>query len=168
MQILDVFFKSATILIALTNLFFVIKFFNLKTYKDEVDKERDRRINWLKSLVLDYSLDDFYNFFDILENDLEGLKGQNINHQVKVQINDKISDQFIYLRRKFTDTLFAVDVNLYRDVLNLSDNLQSHLSMTIFDNGVNLAHPPKYQELVSEKLIRMKSDIIKLLFEYRG
>ena len=45
MQLLDIVFKSATIVIALANLFFVIKFFNTKSKKEDADKEKDRRIN---------------------------------------------------------------------------------------------------------------------------
>ena len=74
MQLLDIFFKTATIIIAIANLFFVVKFFNLKNKKEDADKEKDRRINWLKTLVLDHSLDSFYSFFDSLETELNKLK----------------------------------------------------------------------------------------------
>ncbi|MBS1926854.1 MAG: hypothetical protein JST57_12685 [Bacteroidetes bacterium] len=168
MQLLDIFFKSATIVIAITNLFFVIKFFNLKSKKDDADKEKDRRINWLKTLVLDHSLDSFYSFFDSIESELNKLKEQNLTIDDKKQVDDKIGDQFILLRRNFTDTLIAVDNNLYKSVLSISDKFQTHLTDTIFDNGINLAHPPKYQELVLEKLTISKTDIIKILFGYRG
>lgn len=168
MELLDIFFKSATIVIALVNLFFLIKFFNIKTKKEEADKERDRKINWLKTLVLDHSLDSFYIFFDSLETELKKLKEQNLQIEEKKQIDEKIGDQFILLRRNFTDTLIAVDDNLYKKVLNVSDKFQTHLTDTIFDNGINLAHPPKYQELVLEKLTISKTEIIKILFGYRG
>lgn len=168
MQLLDIFFKSATIVIAITNLFFVIKFFNLKSKKEDADKEKDRRINWLKTLVLDHSLDSFYSFFDSLETELNKLKDQNITIEDKKQVDDKIADQFIILRRNFTDTLIAVDDNLYKSVLGISDKFQTHLTDTIFDNGINLAHPPKYQQLILEKLTISKTEIIKILFGYRG
>ena len=153
MQLLDIFFKTATIIIAIANLFFVVKFFNLKNKKEDADKEKDRRINWLKTLVLDHSLDSFYSFFDSLETELNKLKEQNLTIDDKKHVDDKLGDEFILLRRNFTDTLIAVDENLYKNVLNISDKLQTHLTETIFDNGINLAHPPKYQELVLEKLM---------------
>lgn len=168
MQLLDIFFKSGTIIIAIANLFFVVKFFNLKNKKEDADKEKDRRINWLKTLVLDHSLDNFYSFFDTLETELNKLKEHNLTIDDKKNIDDKLGDQFILLRRNFTDTLIAVDENLYKSVLNISDKFQTHLTDTIFDNGINLAHPPKYQELILEKMTIAKTEIIKILFRYRG
>lgn len=168
MELLDFFFKSATIVIAVVNLFFVIKFFRLKDKKEDVDKERDRRINWLKTLVLDHSLDSFYSFFDSLERELIKLKEKNLSITDKKQVDEKIGDHFISLRRNFTDALIAVDDNLYANVLSVSDSLQTLLTETIFDNGINLFYPPKYQELILEKLTISKTEIIKILFRYRG
>lgn len=168
MQLLDIIFKTATVLVAVVNLIFVVKFFNLKSVRDNSDKERDRKINWLKTLVLDYNLDSFYSFFDSLETSLAKLKRQNISLNDKTKVDEEIADLFILLRRKFTDTLLAVDDSLYKKVLLISDKLQTHLTETIFDNGVNLAHPPKFQELLLERLIISKTDIIKVIFGYRG
>lgn len=168
MQLLDIIFKSATAIIALANLFFVIKFFNLKTKKEDLDKEKDRRIQWLKTLVLDHNLDSFYAFFELVELELNNLKTHNLSIEDKKVIDEKVGDEFIKLRRKFTDTLIAVDEDFYTKVLTVTDNFQTHLTNTIFDNGINLEHQPKFEELILEKITIAKTDIIKLLFGYRG
>lgn len=168
MQMLDIIFKSATAIIALANLFFVIKFFNFKNKKEDIDKEKDRRIQWLKTLVLDHNLNSFYSFFDSVELELDNLKSNNLSIVDKKIIDEKIGDEFIKLRRKFTDSLIAVDEIFYKKVLSVTDNFQSYLTNTIFDNGINLTHQPKFEELILEKITIAKTDIIKLLFRYRG
>lgn len=168
MELLDIIFKSATAIIALANLFFVIKFFKLKSKKEDIDKEKDRKIQWLKTLVLDHSLDSFYDFFKSTELELNNLKIQNLSIAAKTKIDEKIGDEFIKLRRNFTDTLIAVDETFYKKVLAVTDNFQTHLTTTIFDNGINLAYQPKFEELILEKMTIAKTDIIKLLFGYRG
>ena len=167
MQLLDIVFKTATAIIALANLFFVIKFFKIKSKNDEKEKEKDTKIKWLKTLVLDHNLDSFYNFFENVENCLNNLKTNNTLEE-KTRIDEMVGDEFIQLRRKFTDTLIAVDDNLYKKVLNVTDNFQTHLTNTIFDNGINLEYLPKFEELILEKLTIAKTEIIKLLFNYRG
>ena len=165
---LDIIFKSATAIIALANLFFVIKFFNFKNKKEDIDKEKDRRIQWLKTLVLDHNLNSFYSFFDSVELELDNLKSNNLSIVDKKIIDEKIGDEFIKLRRKFTDSLIAVDEIFYKKVLSVTDNFQSYLTNTIFDNGINLTHQPKFEEFILEKITIAKTDIIKLLFRYRG
>ena len=165
---LDIGFKSATICIALFNAYFAIKIFEDKSKKDDTEKERDRKIQLLKTLVLDHSFINFYTIFDEIEVDLLKLKQPNLTDTDKQAIDSNIQVLFIKLRRKFYDSLLAIDETLYDNILNKCDDLQSHFSLTIFDQGVNLSHVPKYDELINEKLIDTKTEIIKTLFGYRG
>jgi hypothetical protein len=163
---LDIAFKSATILIAAINVFFAVRIFRVKTKKDDTDK--DRKIQQLKTLVLDHNLKHFYDFFDKIEVELAALKQPNLTDEQKKDIDDKVGDHFISVRRKFTDTLLSVDQSLYDSTLGLTDKLQEYLSLSMFDAGVNLSHAPKYDEIISEKLTTTKTDIIRKLFSYRG
>lgn len=165
---LDIVFKSATIFIALFNAYFAIKIFKDKNKKEDAEKERDRKIQLLKTLVLDHSFKNFYTIFDEIENELVNLKQPNLTDQNKQTIDSNIQDLFIKLRRTFYDSLLAIDETLYENIENKCDDLQSHFSLTIFDQGINLSHSPKYDDLINEKLIDTKTEIIKTLFSYRG
>ena len=165
---LDIAFKSATICIALFNAYFAIKIFRDKNKKDDTEKERDRKIQLLKTLVLDHSFKNFYTIFDEIENELIKLKQPNLTDQDKQTIDSQIQDLFIKLRRKFYDSLLAIEEALYDKIENKCDELQSHFSLTIFDQGIILSHTPKYDDLINEKLIDTKTEIIKTLFGYRG
>jgi hypothetical protein len=165
---LDIAFKSATICIALFNAYFVIKIFRVKNKNDECEKERDRKIQLLKTLVLDHNLKNFYSIFDEIEDELLKLKQANLLIQNKKNIDSNIQNMFINLRRKFYNPLLAVEDDLFVNIEQKCDELQSHFSLTIFDAGINLSHLPKYDDLINEKLIETKTNIIKTLFSYRG
>ncbi len=168
MDYLDIAFKTATITIAAINVIFAIRIFRVKSKKDDSDKEKDRKILWLKTLVLDHNLKHFYDFFDKIEIDLAALKQVNLSDDQKKVIDDKVADHFIAVRRKFTDLLISVDKTLYDKTLKLTDDLQEFLSSSMFDPGINLSFTPKYDEIISEKLTTAKTEIIRQLFTYRG
>ena len=165
---LEIAFTSATILIALFNIFFTVYIFRTKIKKSDSNIEQDRRIQLFKTLILDHNLKHFYTCCDDLEKELSALQESGLSDDKKKDIYSKSQDHFITLRRKFTDTLLAVDYSLYKSVLKSSDDLQTYLSSMIFDNGYNLSHRPKYDEIITERLSTAKTDILKILFTYRG
>src|SRR5690606_22103357 len=167
MNILDIAFKAATVCIAAFNVFFAVKIFRLKYRKDEAEKESDRKIQLLKTLVLDHNLKNYHSIFDNIEMQLAFLQQINLTDDDKQGIETQIADLFIQLRSKFYDSLLAIDDNLYESIKIEADTLQTHFTETIFDSEVNLSHMPKYDELISQKLTTTKTEIIKRLFNYR-
>jgi hypothetical protein len=91
---LDIVFKSATIIIALTNMGFAFYVYKIKTEKDDKDKEKDRRISWMKSLVLDHTLKQFYGFCDNIEHELLKLNNKELNDAFRAEVNDNLADLF--------------------------------------------------------------------------
>ena len=167
-KLLDVFFKAAMFILAIINLIYAVVIFKAKTKKDDADKERDRKISYLKTLILDHNLKHFYTFFDAIEIKLTPLKTSALNDEQKRVIHETLSEHFIELRRKFIDSLLAIDRDLYNSILLKTDELQTHLSMTMFDPGINLSHRPKFDEVITENLTTTKTEILKVIFAYRG
>ena len=165
---LDISFKSATILIALFNVYFATKVFNFKNKKDDNEKESDRKIQLLKTIILDHNLKNFYSIFDEIDIELNKLKTPNLTDEEKGTIDSSVADLFIKLRRKFYDPLLAIENNLYDTIKANCDELQSNLSNVIFDQGINLSHLPKYEDSIDEKLTVCKTKIVQILFTYRG
>ncbi len=165
---LDIAFKLATVCIALFNVYFASKVFRIKNQKDDSEKERDRKLQLLKTLVLDHNLKHYYSGFSEIETKLNELKTPNLSDENKGEIDSAVADLFIKLRRRFYDSLLAIDNVLYETIVNYSDELQGHLTDTIFDAGINLSHKPKFEELINEKIINTKTEIIKKLYNYRG
>ena len=168
MPYLDTIHKLFIISLGICNLLLTIKFFQIKDKKENVDKEKDRKIQWLKSLILDHNLKHFYEFFDGLNIELNKLKETGLNNDEKKSIDSEIADKFVFLRQKFIDILLAVDSNLYDLFIKLSDELQDHITKSIFDGGINLSNSDKFNEVIQTKVMEIKTKFIKQLFDYRG
>ena len=166
--ILDIAFKTATICIVGFNAYFAVKIFKLKDKKDETEKEKDRKIQLLKTLVLDHNLKNYHLIFERIENELTKLQAPNLTDIDKQDIDSNIGNHFIEPRSKFYDSLLAIDDTLYEKIKKKSDSLQTHFTETIFDQGVNLTHLPKYDEMIIQPMTTAKTEIIKSLFTYRG
>jgi len=166
-ELVDFLFKVATMFIALFNVGFAILIFRSKTRKDDTDKEKDRKLSLLKTLVLDHNLKNFYSFFDDLESKLSELK-KALSDEEKSVIDSAVSDKFVKLRIQFINLFLAVDKDLYKSILDKMDSLQEYITKSIFDAGVNLNHDPKYNEIIANPLSDKKTDILAMLFQYRG
>ncbi|TGK87578.1 hypothetical protein EHQ24_01665 [Leptospira noumeaensis] len=156
------------ILIALFNSGFALKIFLSNSKKDEIKREKDRKIQLLKILVLDHNLKYFYDIFEKLEMKLHLLERKNLKLNTKKTIEGDISNLFIQLRRKFTDPLLAIDNSFYDRILKTLDDHQSSITNAIFNEGINLSNKEKYNEIISEEHSAVKSDILRILFSYKG
>lgn len=158
----------ATIIIALINTILVWYIFIQTRNQGNEDKEQARKLDLLKSLILDHNLSHFYNFFERVESVLKALKTSNLSDIQKSALIDRVNDEFIELRKKFTDTLLAVDQNLYDKVLECADQLQTQLNNNAFDPGNNLSYPPRFEECIENPLQFTRTEVLKILFQYKG
>lgn len=160
--------KISTIVIAGCNLFLVVFLWNRKNKRDDRDKERDRKLALLKTLILDHHLTDFYECYKNLNNDVEALKTVNPAEGFKFKVYEKIESSFISLREQFIELLLSVDQDLYDSLLMLSDELQDNLANAIFDEGILISNEIKFNELIAQPIAETRTKMIRVLFEYRG
>lgn len=160
-------YKASVVTIAFSNLLFARKIFSHNDQKDDYKTEKERKIKWLTTLILDHNLVNFYNFFENLDAALEKFKDSSSTVD-KTSVNSEIGDEFIVFRRKFIDLLLAVDKDLYDRVLSHSDLLQDKITNIIFDDGINLSHAPKFNECFEEIITTAKTSIINEIFNYKG
>lgn len=165
---LDVIHKSATILIALCNLGFAVFIFSKNTQKSDRDKKKDRNIQALKVLIFDHNLKYFYYFFEDIESHLNGFKEIGLSDAEKAVILEKIGDDLILLRRKFTDTLLAIDKSLYTKVLDRFDTFETNINDLVFEHGINLSDAPTFDDNITSNLTILKTETIKDLFDYNS
>jgi hypothetical protein len=164
-NLVDLFYKLATVLIALFNVGFAVYIYRTKDKKEDDNKEADRRIGLLKTLILDYNLKHVYSFFDDLETHLSVLRDPGAN---KVAVEQNIQVLFKELNEKFIYFLSAVDNNLYDKILGKSDNFRDKLVANIFDDGINIHVERQYNELIDKPYKDFKKNIIQDLFGYTG
>lgn len=162
---LDVICKIATVLIAGFNAWFAYVIFKLKDKKEDETKEADRKLALIKTLVFDYNLKYMYTFFDDLIVHLTKLREENAD---KRSIEQDIQADFKALNEKFINLLAAIDLNLHRQILQISDNFRDKLVENIGDEGINLYVQNKFSDLIEKPYGKFKQDIIACLFNYKG
>ena len=150
-----------------------VYFFYFKNKKEDIETERKIALDWFKTLILDNNLTFFHEFFENVEKELMLLKSQdNLSHaqieELKTTANEKIKDFQTTFRIKFIDSLLAVDSNIYENLIEISDEMIDNFTNCIFDPGINLTHPPKFEELVTKHLSQTKTAMIQELFKFKG
>jgi len=167
-SLLDNICSVASIIIAIANVVLIIFIFRHNNKKDDTDKEKTRRQHLLKTLVLDYNMSKFYSFYQEIHKETNALLVNNLSTEDKSRINENIKEKAVELRQGFIDMFLAIDENLYQMLLSKIDELIDSLTNTIFDEGINLAFKPKYDEEVSKRIRESKTAIIGVLFSYTG
>lgn len=167
-SLLDNICSVASIIIAIANVVLIIYIFRHNNKKDDSDKEKTRRQHLLKTLVLDYNMSKFYSFYQEIHKETNALLANNLSNEDKSRINENIKENAVELRQNFIDMFLAIDDNLYKMLLSKIDELIDSLTNTIFDEGINLAFKPKYDEEVSKRIRESKTAIIGVLFSYTG
>ncbi len=167
-DILDIIFKVAAIVIALFNIVITYYIFSLNQQNSDVSKEQERKMKLLKTLILDQNLKFLYDFIDQLELNLNILTNSVVSQNEKENLIEETDELFIMIRRKFVDTLLAVDNSLYSNILSKFDELQGKLYENIFNNGLNLTDKAMYNTTILKPITEAKTEILKFLFNYKG
>lgn len=157
----------------LLNVLLTIVLFWRKNKRDDFENERKIRFDCFKNLVLDKQLDFFFEFFNKVEVEMRKmLTSQHLNpselSDFKRAIDESIKAHHKDLRLKFLDAFLAVDKNIYRELLNASDKLVDEFTNCLFDEGLKLTHPPKFDEKVMKQLSVSKTAMIRAIFRYSG
>jgi hypothetical protein len=164
MCILNIFYKIATVIIAFANISLVYYIFKENTKRDSSQKEKDRKINLLKTLVLDYGMKYVYQFFDEIDSETKKLKNRDLDVSAKRAINDSLLSYGKTLEQKFTDLFCGINPKLRTDIKDKTDDLLDVFTESIFDEGINLYAEGKFNDLIVTKITDYKSEIIKILF----
>jgi hypothetical protein len=117
--------------------------------------------------VLDHNLGNFYSLFNELEDTLQQLKVEGLKINEKQLIDGNSLSIFIRFRREFYDIFLAIDERLYNNIKSKFDILQGFLSDIIYDEGINLSHAPKFDEIILDNLIANKTRIVEELYTHR-
>ena len=167
-SLLDTLYKVSMIVIAICNFVFSLYIFVSKNSKEDIDKEANRKLGLLKTLVLDHKLSILYNKFSELSNETKILLTKKMSDQEKSNLDEKLAEIFISLRLEFVLLLSAVDEALYVKILASLDRLQEKLTTALFDSGINLDVNPKYNYYIQKPINDIQISIIKELFKYKG
>jgi hypothetical protein len=107
----------ANIIIAVVNIVLIVYIFAKSYKKDELNSEKSRKIDLLKTLVLEWNMSKFYEFYNNLIMETQSLQTKNLTNEDKIVINNTIKDLAVSFRQNFTDPFIAIDKNLYNNIL---------------------------------------------------
>lgn len=167
-SLLDTFCKIATILIAIINLVLVIYIFKHNKNRDIKSKEESRKLNLLKTLVLDYSMSYFYEFYRNIDNETRRLKDKNLCDNDKKILNENLLEYGKTLENKFIDLFLGINQNLYKQIKNKMDDLLDGFTENIFNENINIYTDNNFCNLITGKITESKTQIIQILFNYSG
>ena len=153
MKCLDIVYKIATVIIALANIVFAIIIF-----------KRNKKRELVKTLVLDYSIQHFYNYFENLDIELSKLKTQ-CDAKTKKEIEKNILSLVVEFEQKFIDLFLYVNPELHEDIKHKIDDMVGKLMTSIFDEGINIYVDAQYNEKIANEVIVTKASLISLLLE---
>jgi hypothetical protein len=165
---LDVVYKIATVIIALVNVGLVIYIFFKNSKRDVSHKEKSRKLNLLKTLVLDYSMNYFYDFFRNLDEEVKKLQNKNLGNAGKQAVNENLLSYGKTLEQKFTDLFLGIDQELHKNIKQKIDKLLDGFTENIFNENINIYTDDNFNDLIINKIILSKTQIIKILFNYSG
>lgn len=163
----DYIFSGATVVIALINIVLVFYIYFRNDKKDNNNNERNRKLGLLKTLVLDYNMKLLYVFYNEVKNISQKTQAK-LSTEEKGKIVEELGDLAALYRQDFIDLFLAIDKSLYQRIIDISDNLIDGLTETIFDEGINLSHKPKFEELVTKRIRESKTGAVSILFSYSG
>lgn len=155
----------ATIIIALVNIYYVLKLHKKQDIQEQQAKERERKLALLKTLLLDHNLVHLFNAFDKIEVHLLALKKADCDRKL---VEKNIQTELKLLSEKFIFLLSAFNTDLYKSVLKVSDDLRDTLVTNLSDEGILFTVDAKYSELITKPFKEAKKEILQTLFNYKG
>ncbi|MBR1575545.1 MAG: hypothetical protein IJ654_03745 [Bacteroidales bacterium] len=174
-SVVDIAYKLSMVAIAAFNILYVIKLNKAQNLDKEEQRESERRMDLLKTIVLIPNLKKMYRFLDKLWTELEKLKLENDvdknadkEEAVKKGIEPKIQALFALFRSDFIIALNATTPSLGKKVEEISDTMRDSLLSNMADEGVNLWVLKYFNDKIKSVYENGKMDMVNALFNYKG
>ena len=173
--IVDIAYKLSMVAIAAFNILYVIKLNKAQNQDKEAQRESERRMDLLKTIVLIPNLRKMYGFLDKLWAELEKLKlekeedkNADKENAVKKEIEPAIQALFASFRSDFIIVLNATTPALGEKVKEISDAMRDTILSNMADEGVNLWVLKYFNDKIKSVYEKGKMDMVNALFNYNG
>lgn len=153
----------AMAVIALFDIVLTVLLFD-KTRKDNKDvEEKHKRFELMHSLILEHNISRLYDFYDKVLDECANLLNSE-NQTVKDEVNNAVKNEAKKFRLRFLTLFNVIDPALYKALLNITDALVDGITNTIYDPGINLTYEPKFDEEISQKISKNRTDMLVKLY----
>lgn len=153
----------AMALIALFDIILTILLFQ-RTRKDNKDVEAQHRMfELMHSLILEHNISLMYEFYDKVSDECSKLLISD-KKTVKDEVNNAVKGEAKKFRLRFLTLFNVIDPLLYKSLLDITDALVDGITNTIYDPGINLTYEPKFDEEISQKISKNRTDMLVKLY----
>ena len=136
-----------------------------KNRKDSSELEyKSRKFELMQVLILDSNIHKFYKFFDDVTTECIKLK-LGTDQATKESVNKEIKSFLKLFRLDFITLVKVIDSSLYDEMKIAADQLIDGITEAVFDPGVNLDYEPKYDELVTQRISKCRTDCLIMLLQ---
>lgn len=163
-SVFEIIEKTSTIIIAIFTLVFSWYIFKYQSSKDD----NDLKLDWYKLIIIESKFDEFFNFFEKLNELLQPLKTEDLSIEIRQDVNDKILDELNSIELSFISLLLAVDKMLYECVKTQFDKLIDGLTEKLSEESLQLNNLEVYNNEISNHVADYKTKILKMFVEFRG
>ena len=164
----DVVVQFATVFTAIVSVYLAYRVYIWTKHDSEQQTEQQRKLTMLKTLVLDYRMNLFYEFIEDISSVSKELAIYTTKEQ-RMQINEKLLVEFSNIRLKFFEILRVVDNRmLYEPSLKILDDLFDYLSETMSQEGVDFTQEVILREKVILPINNASIEVLRVLFKYTG
>lgn len=162
-KIIEWIVNIATLLIALGSLFMSVYVFREQRADTKANNDSVRKLNLMKTLILDQSMPYFYDIFKRLTQSTEKLKKQSC---LRDEVEREIQSLLRELNEQIISLFLAVDSYLYRDLLDLSDDCRDNLVIGIGDLSLDFQIEELYRRHILNHIESTKREILRLIYNY--
>lgn len=161
---MDSILAIAMAIIALANIFLTIFIFTQGRKDTSEGAKKQRKFESVQSLILNNRLPLLYSFYDDVSKECRRLLVKNDQH-TKVSVNETNMVLLKRFRQDFVMPFNVVDHELFVGLKATADDLVDGITEVIFDEGINLRHEPKFNEMITEPLSRNRNAMLAILYE---
>ena len=158
----------AQVFIAIINLVFVFVFFYKQANDSKTESKKNVRLQWFKELVMQPNIPIFNQFFIDVENLGPILSANSQGEDGIMEVSRLLRNYFSKFKLKFHQPLLNIDSVLYTSIRSIIEDLESQISTALLDETLDLANPTLYDEQVTMKLLKTKTDILTHIVNFGG
>ncbi len=154
---------GCTIIIALLGLALSIYVFYQQRADSKAQSDSARRLDLMKTLILDQNIPDFYNIFQRLRNSTDRLLTPGCDRRT---VEANIQSLLRELHDQILSLFLVIDSGLYSDLVDESDICRDNLVDILGNANIDLSVEEQYAQYVLSHLNRAKREMLRRIYNY--
>lgn len=161
---LDTLVKVANVIVGATTL---LLGFYVFVYQRKKEK-KDRKIQWLKDLIIEPRIELITNFFDEVSSIKNQIKSNDLNEEEKIEVLNEVKKSASNFRKDFLMLIQPLTPNLFDEIQNSIDTLTDNITNAIGNDELKLCNDKTFNREIGDKIQKSYRFILQTIFEYDG